>query len=68
MRWSAVKLLRHDYFHEFTFRIPDTGDARRQLPTLLEKRRQSLIQPSGEDTSEFVNRNETTHLPIIAMP
>uniref|UniRef100_A0A914L024 cyclin-dependent kinase n=1 Tax=Meloidogyne incognita TaxID=6306 RepID=A0A914L024_MELIC len=71
MRWSAEELLRHQYFREFLFKLPefDGGEATTingYLPVLAERRRQSYAQQLISNSEQEGQRTvDSTHLPSI---
>ena len=70
MRWSAEELLRHEYFKEFSFRLPefDGGEATTiigYLPILAERRRPSPARQTMNNSEQDQRNNDSTHLPSI---
>ncbi|CAK5111462.1 unnamed protein product [Meloidogyne enterolobii] len=69
MRWSAEELLRHQYFREFIFKLPEFDGAEATingyLPVLAERRRQSYSQQIINSEQEGQRTVDSTHLPSI---
>jgi hypothetical protein len=74
MRWSADELLRHEYFREYSFKLPEqqSENSRRggggHLPLLAERRRQSIVLQNSFENPDGNNRMNAvadTHLPAI---
>ncbi|KAF7634496.1 hypothetical protein Mgra_00006067 [Meloidogyne graminicola] len=71
MRWSAEGLLGHEYFKEFSFRLPEFDGEEltpnnSYLPILAERRRPSITQQvTNNQEQDGQKSNASTHLPSI---